>query len=96
MTLHVVIVVILVLVFGCFFFMAEYFEHRLVQLHASFIAGISVAYFFLIVLPEIAEMGKLQAYFHGGFWQCVDTIRDVELLTELEKERPWLTKAHRS
>ena len=55
MTLHVVIVVILVLVFGCFFFMAEYFEHRLVQLHASFIAGISVAYFFLIVLPEIAE-----------------------------------------
>lgn len=55
MTLHVVIVVILVLIFGCFFFMAEYFEHRLVQLHASFIAGISVAYFFLIVLPEIAE-----------------------------------------
>ena len=55
MTLHVVIVVILVLIFGCFFFMAEYFEHRLVQLHASFIAGISVAYFFLIVLPEITE-----------------------------------------
>ena len=55
MTLHVVIVVILVLIFGCFFFMAEYFEHRLVQLHPSFIAGISVAYFFLIVLPEIAE-----------------------------------------
>jgi len=48
------------------------------------------------VLPEIAEMGKLQAYFHGGFWQCVDTIRDVELLTELEKERPWLMKARRS
>ena len=55
MTLHVVIVVILALVFGCFFFMADYFEHRLIQLHASFIAGISVVYFFLIVLPEIAE-----------------------------------------
>jgi glucose-1-phosphate cytidylyltransferase len=48
------------------------------------------------VLPEIAEMGKLQAYFHGGFWQCVDTIRDVELLTELEKEKPWLMKTPRS
>ncbi len=48
------------------------------------------------VLPEIAEMGKLQAYFHGGFWQCVDTIRDVELLTELEKERPWLMKMPQS
>ncbi len=55
MTLHVVIVVILALVFGCFFFMADYFEHRLIQLHASFIAGISVVYFFLIVLPEISK-----------------------------------------
>ena len=55
MTLHVVIVVILALVFGCFFFMADYFEYKFIQLHASLIAGISVAYFFLIVLPEIAE-----------------------------------------
>jgi zinc transporter ZupT len=55
MTIHVVIVVVLALLFGCFFFMAEYFEHRVIQLHASFIAGISVVYFFLIVLPEIAE-----------------------------------------
>jgi len=55
MTLYVVIVIVLALVFGCFFFMADYFEHRLIQLHASLIAGISVAYFFLIVLPEIAE-----------------------------------------
>ncbi len=55
MALHVVIVVILALVFGCFFFMADYFEHRFIQLHASFIAGISVVYFFLIVLPEISK-----------------------------------------
>ncbi|MBA7543393.1 hypothetical protein ES705_35724 [subsurface metagenome] len=55
MTLYVVIVIVLALVFGCFFFMADYFEHKFIQLHASLIAGISVAYFFLIVLPEIAE-----------------------------------------
>jgi len=55
MTLHVVIVIVLALLFGCFFFMTDYFENRLIQLHASFIAGISVVYFFLIVLPEIAE-----------------------------------------
>jgi len=55
MTLYVVIVIILALLFGCFFFMADYFEHKFIQLHASLIAGISVAYFFLIVLPEIAE-----------------------------------------
>jgi len=49
------------------------------------------------VLPEIAEMGRLQAYFHNGFWQCMDTIRDLELLRELcKKDVPWLTKARRS
>jgi zinc transporter ZupT len=55
MPIHIVIVVVLALVFGCFFFIADYFEHRLIQWHASFIAGISVAYFFIILLPEIAE-----------------------------------------
>ncbi|MFX1375633.1 MAG: hypothetical protein ACFFA0_07460 [Promethearchaeota archaeon] len=35
--------------------MTDHFEHKLVKLHASFIAGISVVYFFLIVLPEIAK-----------------------------------------
>ena len=55
MTANLIIVVILALAFGVFFFIADYFEHKIIQLHASFIAGISVAYFFLIVLPEIAE-----------------------------------------
>ena len=55
MTADLIIVVILALAFGVFFFIADYFEHKIIQLHASFIAGISVAYFFLIVLPEIAE-----------------------------------------
>jgi len=55
MTVNLVIVTVLSIVFGVFFFVAEYFEHRLFELHASYIAGISVVYFFLIVLPEIAE-----------------------------------------
>ena len=55
MAYHVVIAVILALVFGSLFFVADYFENRFIKLHASFIAGISVVYFFLIVLPEISE-----------------------------------------
>ena len=55
MSVDLIIVVILALTFGILFFIAEYFEHKLIQVHASLIAGISVAYFFLIVLPEIAE-----------------------------------------
>ncbi len=51
----VLIIFLVVIAFGIFFFIADYYEHKIVQLHASFIAGISVAYFFLIVLPEIAE-----------------------------------------
>jgi zinc transporter ZupT len=50
----VLILILVALVFGIFFFIADYYEHKIIQLHASFIAGISVAYFFLIVLPEIA------------------------------------------
>jgi len=55
MAVNFVIVLILALVFGSFFFLADYFEHKIIKLHASFIAGISVVYFFLIVLPEISE-----------------------------------------
>ncbi len=55
MTDDLIIVLILALAFGVFLFIADYFEHKIIQLHASFIAGISVAYFFLIVLPEIAK-----------------------------------------
>ena len=55
MTADLIIVAILALAFGVFFFIADYYEHKIIHLHASFIAGISVAYFFLIVLPEIAK-----------------------------------------
>ncbi len=55
MSVNLIIVTILAIVFGIFFFIADYFEQKLIQAHASLIAGISVSYFFLIVLPEIAE-----------------------------------------
>ena len=55
MSVNLIIVLILAVPFGVLFFIADYFENKLIQVHASLIAGISVSYFFLIVLPEIAQ-----------------------------------------
>ncbi|TET59263.1 MAG: hypothetical protein E3J52_06195 [Promethearchaeota archaeon] len=55
MSVNLIIVGIIGLAFGVLFFIADYFENKLIKVHASLIAGISVSYFFLIVLPEIAE-----------------------------------------
>ena len=33
-------------------------------------------------LESVAREGKLYAYKHKGFWQCVDTIRELEILEE--------------
>lgn len=51
----VLIEILVAIAFGIFFFIADFNEHKISPLHASFIAGISVSYFFLIVLPEIPE-----------------------------------------
>ena len=42
-------------------------------------------------MKKLAEMGKLQAYFHNGFWQCMDTLRDKHLLESLWNagKAPW-------
>tara|TARA_R110002072_G_scaffold137777_2_gene280638 strand:- start:892 stop:1674 length:783 start_codon:yes stop_codon:yes gene_type:complete len=44
------------------------------------------------VLEILAEKGQLSAYRHDGFWQCMDTLRDVRLLNRLYSEGspPWL------
>ena len=34
-------------------------------------------------LEQTASMGELMAYKHESFWQCMDTIRDKDLLEEL-------------
>lgn len=42
-------------------------------------------------LERLAEDGQLAAYRHEGFWQCVDTLRDLRLLESLWEsgEAPW-------
>ena len=42
-------------------------------------------------LEKIADDGQLMAYKHDGFWQCMDTQRDKELLEKLWKkgQSPW-------
>lgn len=42
-------------------------------------------------LERIAKEGELMAYFHEGFWQCMDTKKDHTYLEELWKngKAPW-------
>lgn len=41
-------------------------------------------------LERLAQEGQLEAYRHGGFWHCMDTLRDVRLLESLwEDQAPW-------
>lgn len=42
-------------------------------------------------LTALAADGQLTAYHHYGFWQCMDTIREKQLLEKcwLEGKAPW-------
>ncbi|MBQ7100184.1 MAG: glucose-1-phosphate cytidylyltransferase, partial [Clostridia bacterium] len=42
-------------------------------------------------LEQAAKTGQLGAYKHDGFWQCMDTLRDKQLLEKLwaENTAPW-------
>jgi glucose-1-phosphate cytidylyltransferase len=42
-------------------------------------------------LENLAKDGQLMAYEHDGFWQCMDTMRDIDYLNDLwEKgDAPW-------
>jgi glucose-1-phosphate cytidylyltransferase len=42
-------------------------------------------------LEQAAKMGELMAYKHDGFWQCMDTKRDRDLLEDLwqQGKAPW-------
>lgn len=42
-------------------------------------------------LERLASTGELVAYKHDGFWQCMDTLRDRQLLEKLwsENKAPW-------
>lgn len=43
-------------------------------------------------LKNLAVKGELQAFFHRGFWQCMDTLRDKQILDSLwhKGEAPWV------
>jgi len=42
-------------------------------------------------LETVASEGQLKAFLHYGFWQCMDTMRDKELLEKLwaSNKAPW-------
>jgi len=42
-------------------------------------------------LERLAKEGQLMAYRHNGFWQCMDTIREKQLLEEIWQsgQAPW-------
>jgi glucose-1-phosphate cytidylyltransferase len=44
------------------------------------------------VLPPLASRGQLSAYHHGGFWQCMDTYREMLALNQIwaRGDAPWL------
>lgn len=44
-------------------------------------------------LERVAADGQLAAYQHGGFWQCMDTLRDKSYLEKLWQsgDAPWRT-----
>ena len=44
-----------------------------------------------IVLTKLAAEGQLMSYIHTGFWQCMDNIREKNLLEKLlmENRAPW-------
>jgi glucose-1-phosphate cytidylyltransferase len=47
------------------------------------------------VLEVLARRGELSVYCHDGFWQCMDTVRERDLLNSLWKsgKAPWLAPA---
>jgi glucose-1-phosphate cytidylyltransferase len=46
-------------------------------------------------LERLAGEGQLAVYEHHGFWQCMDTLRDVRQLEEMWQSghAPWVTRA---
>jgi glucose-1-phosphate cytidylyltransferase len=44
------------------------------------------------MLPQLAARGELSAFQHGGFWQCMDTYREMLALNQIwaRGDAPWL------
>jgi glucose-1-phosphate cytidylyltransferase len=41
---------------------------------------------------KIASKGQLTAFKHDGFWQCMDTLRDKEILEKKIKDKDYFEK----
>lgn len=43
-------------------------------------------------LEKLAEKGQLMSYMHRGFWQCMDNVRERDMLERMivEKKAPWM------
>jgi len=41
-------------------------------------------------LENLVKDGQLQIFKHNGFWQCMDTYREFQLLNSLVDDSPWL------
>ena len=46
------------------------------------------------VLVPLSETGKLMAYYHDGFWQCMDTLQEKKYLCALWEKgnAPWINQ----
>jgi len=55
MPIHFIFIAVVSLIFGVLFFIIDFYQRELPKIHISLIAGISISYFFLVLLPEIAE-----------------------------------------
>jgi len=55
MSISFTIIAIISLIFGVLFFIVDFYQQTHPKLNVSLIAGISISYFFLVLLPEIAE-----------------------------------------
>ena len=44
-----------------------------------------------VALTKLAENGQLMSYIHTGFWQCMDNVREKQMLEKLlaEDRAPW-------
>ena len=43
-------------------------------------------------LEKLSDKGELYAFKHDGFWQCMDTLRDKEILEKCIKQKKHLAK----
>jgi len=67
---------------GFFVFKKEFMDYLTPAVDCDFEFGI---------LQKLAKDGELRAYNHGGFWQCMDNVRDRDYLNKLwdEKQAHW-------